>query len=138
MPVLELECKSGVMAASYLLLLYGMAFSVIIFSDYYWQFKALVTLVLIVVATREVWRLFFYRQRPCGIRFVAQRWSLLINQDWYQPTDLALYYDWYFCLALRYRDRQDKQRVFFIWRETMPPSDWQKLRSYLYIYLNQQ
>ena len=56
MPVLELECKSGVMAASYLLLLYGMAFSVIIFLDYYWQFKALVTLVLIVAATREVWR----------------------------------------------------------------------------------
>jgi len=59
MPVLELECKSGLMAASYLLLLNGMAFSVIIFSDYYCQFKVLVSLVLIVAATREVWRLFF-------------------------------------------------------------------------------
>lgn len=136
--VLELECKSGLMAASYLLLLYGTAFSVMIFSDYYWQVKVMVALVLVAAATREVWQLFFYRHRPCGIRFVAQRWSLLIDQEWYQPADLALYYDWYLCLALRYRDRKNKQRIYFIWRETMPPSDWQKLRSYLYIYVSSQ
>ena len=58
MPVLELELKSGVMAAGYLLLLYGMAFSVIIFSDYYWQLKVLVTFVLIAAAAREAWQLF--------------------------------------------------------------------------------
>lgn len=138
MPVLELELKSGIMAAGYLLLLHGMAFSVIIFSDYYWQLKVLVTFILIAAAAREAWQLFFYRHRPCGIRFTAQRWSLLINEEWYQPADLALYYDWYFCLALRYRDRQDKQGIYFIWRETMPLSDWQKLRSYLHIYLNSQ
>ena len=138
MSVLELECKAGLMAASYLLLLYGTAFSVMIFSDYYWQVKVMVALALVAAATREVWQLFFYRHRPCGIRFAAQRWSLLINKEWYQPADLALYYDWYFCLALRYRDRQDKQRIYFIWRETMPLCDWQKLRSYLYIYVSSQ
>ena len=58
MPVLELELKSGVMAAGYLLLLYGMAFSVIIFSDYYWQLKVLVTFVLIAAAAREAWQFF--------------------------------------------------------------------------------
>lgn len=35
MPVSELELKSGVMAAGHLLLLNGMAFSEIIFSDYF-------------------------------------------------------------------------------------------------------
>ncbi|MDG2473343.1 MAG: hypothetical protein P8M71_09580 [Pseudomonadales bacterium] len=82
--------------------------------------------------------MFFYRHQPCGIRFAAQGWSLLINEEWYQPADFALYYDWYFCLDLRYRDRQDKHGIYFIWRETMPLNDWQKLRSYLYIYLNSQ
>ena len=76
MPVLELELKSGVMAAGYLLLLYGMAFSVIIFSDYYWQLKVLVTFVLIAAAAREAWQFFFI-----GIGLAA--FVLLLNGGHY-------------------------------------------------------
>lgn len=135
MSVLELECKPSIMAASYLLSLYGAAFLVMTFSDYYWQVKVMVACLLIVVGMRECWRVFFYRKRPMGIRFSANQWALMINEKWCLQTDLTLYYDWYFCLALRYRDSQDKKRIYLIWRETIPLNEWKKLRSYLYIYL---
>ncbi len=133
---LELKCKPGVIAMSYLTLLYGMAFFVVIFSDYYWQMKTVFFLLLISAGMHESWRLFFYRQRPSGIRFAANQWSLMIDQRWCQQDDLVLYYDWFYCLALRYRDRENKNRFYFIWRETLPLNDWRKLRSHVYIYLN--